>query len=176
MKLDKFGQMIYTPDEVFEISMHSPEPYRGAEYRPGPFLVNDPSINVAATNAIAGYEALVQYVSLDELAVSEFDAQNQTEWWMPADYRGMDIAAHVLSLCKSDAELQRCGEELILYMDHGLFDLLRYVKYLVDVMELNGVIWGVGRGSSVSSYILYLLKLHRVDSLFYQLDIREFLR
>jgi len=57
-----------------------------------------------------------------------------------------------------------------------LFDLLRYLKYLVDTMEQNNIIWGVGRGSSVSSYILYLLKVHRVDSMYYDLNVEEFLR
>jgi DNA polymerase III alpha subunit len=43
-------------------------------------------------------------------------------------------------------------------------------------MKANNIIWGVGRGSSVASYVLYLLEVHRVDSMYYNLDIREFLR
>jgi len=57
-----------------------------------------------------------------------------------------------------------------------LFDLLRYLKYLVDTMNHNQVIWGVGRGSSVSSYVLYLLGVHRINSMYYDLDVGEFLR
>ena len=95
---------------------------------------------------------------------------------MPAEYQQLDIAEHILSLCQSEAELQRCGEELLLYQERNLFDLLRYLKYLVDVMIENRIIWGVGRGSSVASYILYKLGVHRIDSLFYNLDCREFLR
>jgi DNA polymerase III alpha subunit len=67
-------------------------------------------------------------------------------------------------------------EELLLFQERNLFDLLRYLKYLVDVMTINRVIWGVGRGSSVASYVLYRLGIHRIDSLFYNLDCREFLR
>jgi DNA polymerase III alpha subunit len=63
-----------------------------------------------------------------------------------------------------------------LYQERDLFDLLRYLVYLVDVMKDNNVIWGVGRGSSVASYVLYLLGVHRIDSMFYDLDVREFLR
>jgi DNA polymerase III alpha subunit len=81
-----------------------------------------------------------------------------------------------LELCVTDAELQRVGEELLLYQERDLFDLLRYMKYLVDVMRTNHVIWGVGRGSSVASYVLYLLGVHRINSMFYDLDLREFLR
>jgi DNA polymerase III alpha subunit len=79
-------------------------------------------------------------------------------------------------MCQSDAELQRCGAELMLYQERDLFDLLRYLKYLVDVMQQNNIIWGVGRGSSVASHVLYLMGVHRINSLYYNLDIQEFLR
>jgi DNA polymerase III alpha subunit len=95
---------------------------------------------------------------------------------MPKEYQDIDIAEHVLSLCSTQEQLQRAGQELLLFQEHGLFDLLKYLRYLVTVMRENGVIWGVGRGSSVASYVLYLLGVHRIDSLYYDLDPREFLR
>jgi len=63
-----------------------------------------------------------------------------------------------------------------MYQERNLFDLLKYLHYLVDIMKQNNVIWGVGRGSSVSSYVLYLLGVHRINSMFYDLDPGEFLR
>jgi DNA polymerase III alpha subunit len=63
-----------------------------------------------------------------------------------------------------------------LFQERNLFDLLRYLKYLVDTLQANRMIWGVGRGSSVASYVLYLLGVHRIDSMFYDLDPSEFLR
>ena len=176
MKTDKFGQMIYTEDDVFDILMHDVNPLT-PNFLPGPFQIESgQTIDVDKINKVAGYEALVAYLENDELSIAEFDRQNQ-EWWdMPDSYKEMDIAAHVLSLCNTDAELQRCGEELLMYMERDLFDLLRYMVYLVDTMELNNVIWGVGRGSSVSSYVLFKLRVHRIDSMFYKLDPGEFLR
>ena len=88
----------------------------------------------------------------------------------------MDIAEYILSLCDSDVQLQRGGQELLLFQERNLFDLLRYLKYLVDTLRSNRMIWGVGRGSSVASYVLFLLGVHRIDSMFYDLDAREFLR
>jgi DNA polymerase III alpha subunit len=82
----------------------------------------------------------------------------------------------VLNLCKTDAELQRVGQELLMYQERNLFDLLRYLKYLIDTMRENRIIWGVGRGSSLASYVLYLLGVHRIDSMLYDLDPAEFLR
>ena len=95
---------------------------------------------------------------------------------MPREYKDIDIAEYILGLCDNEAELQRCGEELLLYQERDLFNLLCYLKYLVDVMTTNQVIWGVGRGSSVASFILYKLGVHRINSLFYNLDVHEFLR
>lgn len=109
-------------------------------------------------------------------AVPEFDHVRQGHWFMPDEYKNMDIAEYVLGLCETQEQLQRVGEELLLYQERDLFDLLRYLKYLVDIMQENRVIWGIGRGSSVASYVLYLLGVHRIDSLYYQLDVREFLR
>ena len=43
-------------------------------------------------------------------------------------------------------------------------------------MRLNNVVWGLGRGSSTASYILYLLGVHKIDSLYYDLPIEEFLK
>jgi DNA polymerase-3 subunit alpha len=63
-----------------------------------------------------------------------------------------------------------------MYQERNLFELLKYLKYLVDVMLENNVIWGVGRGSSVASYVLYKIGVHRIDSLYYDLSPEEFLR
>ena len=66
--------------------------------------------------------------------------------------------------------------ELLLFQERDMFDLLKYLKYLVDTMRENNIIWGVGRGSSVSSFVLYLIGIHKINSLYYDLSIEEFLK
>jgi hypothetical protein len=95
---------------------------------------------------------------------------------MPKEYRDIDIAEYILGLCREDYELQRVGQELLLYQERNLFNLLRYLKYLVDTLRKNNVVWGVGRGSSVASYVLFLLGVHKIDSLYYELSVDEFLK
>lgn len=111
-----------------------------------------------------------------DVSVPEFHAQQQNNWHMPDEYKELDIAQYILDLCNNEAELQRCGAELLLFQERNLFELLKFLKYLVDVMQANCVIWGVGRGSSVASYVLYKLGVHKIDSMFYELDPSEFLR
>jgi len=48
--------------------------------------------------------------------------------------------------------------------------------YVLDVMREKKVIWGVGRGSSCSSYLLYLLGLHEVDPVKYDVEFTDFIR
>ena len=95
---------------------------------------------------------------------------------MPDNYKNLDIAQWVLSKCNDDEEVQRCGQELLEYAERDMLDMLCYLKYLVDTMTENSIVWGVGRGSSVSSFVLYKIGVHRINSLYYDLDFNEFMR
>jgi hypothetical protein len=168
MKIDQYGQMIFDEQDLVNQIMQGNRELDG-------YVVD---LLVQLDQAVALLEhmpELVQHVD-QNVSVEEFDRVCQQNWHMPKSYQTLDIAELVLSLCDNDSELQRCGQELLLYQERDLFDLLRYLKYLVDVMNDNNVIWGVGRGSSVASYVLYKLRVHRIDSLHYDLDPAEFLR
>lgn len=172
MKTDHLGQMIFSEDDCVNMLM------RGHSMPINGMLV-DATVNLETAALILDHAPMfIQYneLAVQAVTVEDFDHENQGRWLMPDQYKNLDIAEYVLSLCDSEAALQRVGEELLLYQARDLFDLLRYLKFLVDLMQENNLIWGVGRGSSVASYVLYLLKLHRVDSLHYNLDIAEFLR
>jgi DNA polymerase III alpha subunit len=172
MKTDHLGQMIFSEDDCVNMLM------RGQSMPINGMLVDATVDLETAALILDRVPTFVQYneMAMQAMTVEDFDLENQDRWLMPDHYKNLDIAEYVLSLCDSEAALQRVGEELLLYQARDLFDLLRYLKFLVDIMEQNNLIWGVGRGSSVASYVLYLLKVHRIDSLHYNLDIAEFLR
>jgi DNA polymerase III alpha subunit len=164
---DKFGQYIYNENDVLDLVM------REIDIEHTNLLVTE--LDTKQLNNAFGTITTTEYTEPTETLL-EFDTNNQKNWYMPDDYKQLDIAEHVLSLCTTQEELQRCGTELLMYQDRNLFNLLRYLKYLVDTMKENNIIWGVGRGSSVSSYILFKMEVHKVDSMFYNLDVGEFLR
>lgn len=173
MKTNKFGEIILDQDDLCDLMM------QGHEVQDLRSVTVDPAIDIQRLIGLVedpGALLTWSFPEASDISVPEFDARKQHTWFMPDEYREIDIAQHVLSLCHTQEQLQRVGEELLLFQEHGLFDLLRYLRYLVDVMEKNNVIWGVGRGSSVASYVLFLLGVHRIDSMFYDLDPREFLR
>jgi DNA polymerase III alpha subunit len=118
---------------------------------------------------------LVEYVDT-KLSTQDFDELNQSQWQMPQEYYEMDIAKWVLDQCKTEEELQRAGDELLKFHDRSMFSLLKYLKYLVDTMRRNNIVWGVGRGSSVASFVLFLIGIHRINSLYYDLSVDEFLK
>ena len=128
-----------------------------------------------AAHVLTSIPTLLKY-DAPVLPVAEWDRQQQQHWHMPPQYRDLDIAEYVINLCTSQEELQRVGTELLMFQQRDLFDLLRYLKYLVDLMREHRLIWGVGRGSSTASYVLYLLGVHRINSMYYDLDPEEFLR
>jgi len=139
------------------------------------FKVIDPTqYNSSVRKLFAAMPIMDAYSS--NVNIEEFDQTLQAHWYMPDEYYEIDIAAWVLDQCKGEAELQRAGEELLLFQERDAFMLLRYMKYLVDTMRANNVVWGVGRGSSVSSFVLFKLGVHKINSLYYDLDPREFLK
>lgn len=111
-----------------------------------------------------------------EETLDEFDQVRQSVWSIPSKYKEMDVLVYVLKKCKTEYEADRVLKEWELYSERNLVDLLRTMIFLVDHFIKNGIVWGVGRGSSVSSYILYLIGVHKVNSLKYGLEIEEFLR
>lgn len=105
-----------------------------------------------------------------------FDQNNRLNWFMPEEYKQFDIENYVLGLCKTSEETERVNYELNLFKSHAMMDVLQFLKYMVDTLRKNNIVWGVGRGSSVASYVLYLLGVHKVDSIKYNLDPTEFMR
>jgi DNA polymerase III alpha subunit len=97
-------------------------------------------------------------------------------WNIPEQYQTLDLDIYFAEKVKSVEEAVRVSEELALFRERGLEPMLRFMIYLVQVMRDNKIVWGVGRGSSVSSFLLFLTGLHQVDSVKYKLDIKEFIR
>lgn len=166
MNVDKYGQLIFLENDLCDLYLRDPEKrllkvFTETEINFPDFIDNVPHLN--------------RYVGTD-LSIEDFDTLQQSNWHMPDSYKNMDIAQYVLDQCNTDAELQRAGEELLLFQERDMFDLLKYMKYLVDTMRKHNIVWGVGRGSSVASFVLYLIGIHKINSLYFDLPIEEFLK
>lgn len=121
-----------------------------------------------------------------ELSIKQNVRPMSLQWTLPEEYATLDVREYVLTkLIESlpDNELdkdlaKRClrvHNELKQYETRGLFDVLRTMIFVINTLTASRAVWGVGRGSSVSSYVLYLIGVHDVDSYAYNLDIEDFL-
>ena len=100
---------------------------------------------------------------------------NSNNWFIPKEYQDMDIESWLVDICPKE-HYDRLIEELVLYRDRDFIPVLKAMKYIVDTLRKNNVVWGVGRGSSVASYVLYLIGVHKIDSIKYSIPIEEFFK
>ena len=135
---------------------------------------------VERTDSVKGLEKVVGFKFLEPYETyfnqEDYDKACQSNWLMPEEYKNLDIENFVYSKCLTQISTVRAMEEMAEYKSRNMLDLLRWLKYFVDTCEANNIVRGVGRGSSVASYVLYVLGVHSIDSLKYNLDWHEFLR
>lgn len=169
MRLDKFNNPIFSETDVFNIL------YKGNTSVLSQLLVdiNTELVNLANIAEIQ-FKDLPNYENY--LSTSEFDNSCQQQWFIPDFYKTFDIKTFCLDKCNSVNEQSRVIEELTEFNRLGMEKLLQWCKYFVDVCTENNILWGVGRGSSCASYVLYLIGIHRINSIKYNLDWKEFLR
>lgn len=115
-----------------------------------------------------------KHFSFDKKIINHKERQNI--WFYPKEYESLNIEEYLINLCNTEEELIRIKYEISKFKERDLLKMLKFIKYLVDVMRNNNIIWGVGRGSSVCSYSLYLLGIHKINSIKYDLDFDEFLK
>lgn len=173
MQLDKYSQVDVDADSLFD-SMYCGKIFDLRNARSSDmFEVTryNASVDMNADN-LPKLQTYQQYST----SIVEFDREHTAHWLMPDHYQTLDIAEWLVMQCDTDAKLARVAEELQLFIQHDMLMVLKYLKYLIDTLRTNDILWGVGRGSSVASYCLYLIGVHKVDSLAYQLDITEFIK
>ena len=167
MRLDQFSNPIFSEQDIFEAL------YKGQTLSPEMFVeLNDDIKKLEEVSELKFWTPLDNY----NITLKEYDSTLQSNWYMPDEYKNMDIEGYVYSKCLTQIATVRAMNELAEYKSRNMLDLLRWLKYFVDTCEKEGVVWGIGRGSSVASYVLYIIGVHSVDSIKYNLDWQEFLR
>lgn len=170
-RLDKYGRPTLTIDEGINALLEG-NSIDGVLFKPG----DDIEKFNSNADQILG-EAIVINEDYDlDVTVDEYHTQKTGAWLVPDKYNNIDVLELLISRCNTNEELSRVAEEYGLFEERDLIPLLRFLLFLVDHLRANKYIWGVGRGSSVASYILYLIGVHKIDSIKYDLQIEEFLR
>lgn len=169
MKSDKFGNVIYSEKDIVDLLYSDQLNFL-------PKVICEKTPNIEKLQQVSEISLLQIDQTLDNITVNDFDKIHQNDWFMPEEYKNLDIAQWILAQCQNDSELTRAGEELVEFQARNMMPLLQWLKYLVDTCRKNNIVWGVGRGSSVSSFVLFLIGVHKIDPIKYELDWRDFLR
>ncbi len=168
-KIDKFGNVVYFSDDIIE-KIYSNKNFLN--------YIFEESEDINKFNKIMNYADIDLNIKTENTCdlIDEDEIKNMTnDWFMLEEYKNIDIEKWFLEKEMSEIEKNRVIYELEIFKKNNGYDFLRFLIYLVDFMKENNIVWGVGRGSSVSSYCLYLIGIHRINSIEYGLDFDEFL-
>jgi DNA polymerase III alpha subunit len=170
MRLDKYSNPIFSEQDLFDAL------YKGHELSAADtIIVEQRNQDIKQLESRLGFKFLEPYETHYDLA--DYDRACQSIWNMPDEYKTLDIESWIWEQTPPwDPQHSRVEEELREFKSRNMLDLLRWLKYFVDVCTKENIVWGVGRGSSVSSYVLYLIGVHSIDPIKYNLDWQEFLR
>lgn len=166
------GDSTFEPDGLADIIL------KGTKLKKGVYVSS-------VTPEIERFNEISEY----ELACKTANRPLDFDWNIPQKYKDMNLRTYILRLLEAELErntritdtgiderLARVDLELDMFYKHNLHNLLRTSIYIIDTFREKNVVWGVGRGSACGSYILYLIGIHDIDSIDYDLDISDFLR
>ena len=168
-KINDHGDVIFSEEDVIEL------------------LYTDPNFDISKLyfNDIDKYSDSLKELGIDLPVINtiperptpaEFDKKNCDEWHMPDSYSQINVLQWLLDKCQNDEEKLRVQMEYDLFEKKQFIRVLQFLIYFVDTLRANNIVWGVGRGSSVASFCLFLIGVHKINPMLYNLDITEFLR
>ena len=168
-KINEHGDVIFSEEDVIDIL------YTNPEFDISKLYLSD----------IAQYQNSLKELGVDLPLLSKvpdrkardiFDKENCEQWHMPEKYYQINMLQWLLDKCQNDEEKMRVQMEYDLFEKKNFVRVLQFLIYFVDTLRANNIVWGVGRGSSVASFCLFLIGVHKINPLLYNLDITEFLR
>ena len=168
-KINDHGDVIFSEEDVIEL------------------MYTDPNFDISKLypNDIGKYSQSLRELGIDLPVINTapkrekpelFDKANCEHWHMPEKYYQINVLQWLLDKCQNDEEKIRVQMEYDLFEKKDFIRVLQFLIYFIDTLRANNIVWGVGRGSSVASFCLFLIGVHKINPMLYNLDITEFLR
>ena len=168
-KINEHGDVIFSEEDAIEL------------------LYTDPDFDISKLyfSDIEKYSNSLKELGIDLPVINTapkrekptlFDKANCEQWYMPEKYYQINVLQWLLDKCQNDEEKMRVQMEYDLFEKKNFIRVLQFLIYFIDTLRANNIVWGVGRGSSVASFCLFLIGVHKINPLLYNLDIAEFLR
>lgn len=166
--IDKQGNIVYFNDALVELM------YKGLIPQGILFPENDCDVKAFNDYSYKNFDDIYYKLPVSIKTTEE----RKNTWFYPQKYEDMDLKSYFEELVKTYPQQykDRVELELQLYKEKGMEKFLRFCIYMSRIILEENLVVGVGRGSSVCSLLLYLLKIHLIDPIKYGLDIKEFLK
>jgi DNA polymerase III alpha subunit len=168
-KTNEHGDVIFSEEDALELLYTDPE-FDISKL----FFENTTKYNQALKESALELPKI--NTAPDRGPLEDFDYKNINTWHMPAKYNSINVLEWLLEKCHDDDERMRVQLEYSLFEKKKFIKVLQFLIYFVDILRTNNMVWGVGRGSSVASFCLFLIGVHKINPMLYNLDITEFLR
>ena len=169
IKINETGDCIFTEQDAIDLLYTNPD-FDIAKL----FFKTTKQYNNSIKDTGVDFEQL-QTVP-DRPILAEVDKANINNWHMPQKYYDINVLQWLLDKCQNNEEKMRVTEEYKLFEKKKFVKVLQFLIYFIDTLRANNVVWGVGRGYSVASFCLFLIGVHKINPLQYDLDYTEFLR
>ena len=169
IKINETGDCIYTEQDAIELLYSNPELDISKLFFDNPLQYNSSIKNT-------GIDLQTLSTVPKRPNPINFDQQMINKWYMPEEYYQINVKKYLLDKCQTQEEKDRVEQEYILFEKKNFIRILQFLIYFVNTLRAKNVVWGVGRGSSVSSFCLFLIGVHKINPLQYDLNITEFLR
>ena len=169
IKINETGDCIFTEQDAIDLLYTNPD-FDISKL----FFDNIEQYNQSIKNTGIDLPKIKKIV--DNLDVATFDQQQINNWYMPQKYYEINVLQWLLDKCQNDEEKMRVQTEYSLFEKKKFIKVLQFLIYFIDTLRANNIIWGVCRWSSVASFCLFLIGVHKINPLQYNLDYTEFLR
>ena len=168
-KTNEHGDVIFSEEDALELL------YTDPDFDIGKLFFEDTAKYSSALKEL-GLDLPSINTAPDREPLIDFDQKNINNWHMPEKYYQINVLEWLLDQCQNDEERLRVQTEYDLFEKKKFIRVLQFLMYFVDTLRTNNIVWGVGRGSSVASFCLFLIGVHKINPMLYNLDHREFLR
>ena len=169
IKINETGDCIFTEQDAIDLLYTNPT-FDISKL----FFENNKQYNNSIKDTGIDLEQL--QIVPDRPGPAELDKANINNWYMPQKYYDIDVLQWLLDKCQNNEEKMRVIAEYELFEKKQFIKVLQFLIYFIDTLRANNVVWGVGRGSSVASFCLFLIGVHKINPMLYNLDYTEFLR
>jgi DNA polymerase III alpha subunit len=165
--IDEFGRAVVSSNGLFELWL------QGIDEQ-GLAISTDAEIE--EYNRQCTLHSKQEYLITTDLSVPPTHFERSGQWMIPAEFQTIDVEAWCLELCTTDEERDRVKHEMRLFDFYGMIPVVRSLIYMVGVFRERKIVWGIGRGSSVASFVLYLIGVHKINPIRFGLKVEDFLR